>query len=33
VLGSYTQQLLAEAEPPGDYAEILARGEAFIRSV
>jgi hypothetical protein len=30
VLGRYTQQLLADIEPPEDHAEILARGEAFI---
>jgi trimethylamine--corrinoid protein Co-methyltransferase len=33
VLRDYTLQLLSEAAPPGDHAELMAQGEAFIASV
>jgi trimethylamine--corrinoid protein Co-methyltransferase len=33
VLGRYTSQLVAELEAPEDHAELLARGEAFIRGI
>jgi hypothetical protein len=33
VLRRYTRQLIDELKPPPDHADLIARGEAFIRSV
>jgi trimethylamine--corrinoid protein Co-methyltransferase len=33
VLGRHTARLLAELEPPEDHADLMARGETFIKSV
>ena len=33
VLGRHTSQFLAELEPPGDHADLLTRGEAFVKAI